>query len=110
MSSFITFRDEEGGVLHYYVLQREFPHYVAILESQPSAMALAHSGISGHYLWLRIIGTLRGAVIPSYKDVANEMQSVCDEMANWYFENRIKPDEKKYKKWKIISNDTSAGK
>lgn len=107
MSPFITFRDRDAnGELQYYILQREFPHFVGILVSQPVEHSLAQSPISGHYLWVAFAGTLRGNIIPGYQDIQNEIESVFQNMAAWYYTNRIEPDLKKYRKWKIQSNDT----
>jgi hypothetical protein len=103
MIPFLTYRqpNEEGNLL-YYILQRAFPHYDAVLLVYPKEGALAQSPIPGYSLWIVIVGTLRGAVIPGYQDVVNEMQSVADQMAAWYLENRIMTDEKKFKRWKVL--------
>lgn len=109
---YLTFREpNEKGNLLYYVLQKAFPHFQAVLSVNPSDKGLAVSPIAGYHLYVVIHGTLRGKnVIPVYNHVEGEMQSVANEMALWYLENRILVDEKKYKKWKIISNVSSTDK
>lgn len=102
MKPYITFREaDDNGELQYYILQREFPHYLGVIKSTPTEGILMQTPISGHYLWVAFAGTLRGNMIPGYKEVYNEMESVFTAMAEWYYLNRIKPNEKKYKKWKI---------
>lgn len=111
MKPFITYReDNEAGNLLFYILQRAFPHYEAVISLNPKEGALGQSPVPGYHLYVVILGTLRGNMIPGYKDVADEMQAVANQMAEWYFINRIQPDEKKYKKWKIISHVPSADK
>lgn len=108
MSNFITYREknEEGNLL-YYILQRSFPHYEAVLLLNPRPGALAQTPIAGYHLWVTVIGTLRGGMIPSYKNVVEEMQVISNEMAFFYLNERIMPDEKKYKKWRINVSGTN---
>ena len=47
-------------------------------------------------------------MIPSHKGEMVEMQVVFDNMAVWFHSERILLDEKRYKKFKIISNGTIA--
>jgi len=111
MNDFITYREQnEKGNLLYYILQRAFPHYEAVLSIAPTNSALAECPIAGYHFFVVIQGTLRGKnVIPSYVDVQKEMRSVANQMAAWYLENRILVDEKKYRKWKIISHVSGSG-
>jgi hypothetical protein len=105
MSPFITFRDKDkNGELQYYVLQREHPHYVGCISSHPVAGAIAQSPVSGYYLWVVIQSTLRGNFIPAYNNVDKDMAVIADNMAAWFWAERIVSDKKKYKKFKIESN------
>lgn len=101
MIPFITFREpDDNGAVQYYILQREFPHYVAVVKNVPHGN-IVNAPISGYYLWVCFAGTLRGNMIPAFPDVYKEMESVFTSMAEWYFVNRINSNPKKYKKWKI---------
>lgn len=102
MSPYITFRDtDKRGDLQLFVLQRDFPHFCAILSSHPIADPIAQVPISGHNLWLVYSGTIRGNYIPSFPDAQEQIQSVLELMGSWFYENRILTDQKRYKKWLI---------
>lgn len=109
---YITFREpNDKGSLLYYILQKAFPHFQAVLSIVPANGSLADSPIAGYHLYVVIEGTIRGKnIIPAFNNVTVEMQAVANDMAAWYLENRILPDERKYKKWKIISHVPSADK
>ncbi len=102
--SFITYREEDDGVLKYYILQKEFPHNCGVISIKPNPEAIVQSTVSGYNLWVVHAGTLRGnmiAVYPSYKE---NLQLCYDEMANFFYNERILKDEKRYEKFKIKSN------
>lgn len=102
MSPYITFKDTNSkGELMFYVLQRDFPHYVAYLSYFPIEGAINQVPISGHNLFLIFSGTIRGAYIPSYQDTLTEIEYIMAEMSKWFYEHRIVPDVKRYKKWAI---------
>jgi hypothetical protein len=106
VSPYITFRDTDKlGELQYYILQRDFPHYVGCISSVPVNWAIIQVGIPGYNLWVVFSGVLQGNFIPSYADVKDELSLVFGAMAQWYLTNRILTDEKKYKKW--LSNAPS---
>lgn len=108
MNKFITFRDkDDNGQLQYYILQRDFPHYVGRIETNPYGKALIKVPIPQYNMYVSLTGTLRGALIPSYRDVPREVEDVIFSMANWFKVNRIDVEPKKYQKFKIISNATS---
>lgn len=101
MNTFITFRDkDENGVLQYYILQRDFPHLIGVVWNHFD-IGNWYAPIMGYMLYVNFNGTLRGNVIPSYKDVGEEIQTIMQAMADWYYTNRIMEDEKKYKKFKV---------
>ncbi len=106
---YITFREpDKSGNLEYFVLQRDFPHWVGRISTIPKEGALAQSTIAGYNMYVIIEGTLRFGLIPNYKNVMEEMQLVVDTMAIWFYTERIIMDKKRYEKFKIKSNDTVA--
>jgi len=105
MNKFITYRDsDKNGRLRYFILQKEFPHFVGRISDDYTENALFKVPISGYNLWIMFNGTLRGNVVPSYKDIHKEIEDVFYEMSTWYFTNRISENHKKYSKWLINSN------
>lgn len=109
-SPFITYRDkDENGNLQYYILQRSFPHFIAMLSSVPIA-GTWQSALPGYHLWVVFQGCLRGNQVPGYAHISDEIQTVLDNAAAWYACDRIAMDEKRYKKFKVISNVQSASK
>lgn len=103
MSPYITFRDEnKEGVLTLYILQRDFPHYVATIADHPIINTLCCEAIAGHHLYLVFQGTLRGNFIPGFKNVSQEIQIVFEDMARWFYAERCLKDPKRYKKYLII--------
>jgi hypothetical protein len=109
MNPFITFREKDkDGNLQYYVLQRAFPHYIGVVLNNPGSGLIGQSAIPGYTLWVVFDGTLMGNMIPNYRNVANEIQTVLDNMAAWYWSDRIILNEKKYSKFKILSYVTGS--
>lgn len=107
MTPYITYRDkDEKGNLQYYILQRNFPHFVSVISAIPKT-GTWQSAVAGYNLWVIFNGTLRGNMIPDYKNISEEIQMVLDSMAGWYCSERIVPDPKRFKKFKIISNASS---
>jgi hypothetical protein len=109
MSDFITFRElDADNQFAYYILQKDFPHYVGVIYPFPKKKVVEPSPIAGYNLWVSFNGTLRGNAIPSYNHFLEEIVFILDRMANWYLQQRIIPDYKRYKKFKI--NDTISSK
>lgn len=104
---FITYREDVSGKLCYFILQKEFPHYVGLIKESPMGGTLPQMNIPGYSLWIQIVGTVRGSYIPSYQDVETEMNSVAGRMSQWLLDNRILPAESKYRKFKTITNASS---
>jgi hypothetical protein len=99
---FITYREEdEKGELQYYILQKAFPHYLGRIVEQRLEKSLMQKAIAGYNLYIVFDGSLRGNFVPAYKDVYKEIEDVFHAMADWFYQNRILKEEKKYKKWKI---------
>ncbi len=98
---FISYREEDEGELKYYIVQKDFPHNVGVICTQPNLDALAQGTVSGYNLWIVSNGVLRGnfiAVYPSYKE---DLQLTMDSMANWFYSERILKDEKRYERFKV---------
>jgi len=106
MQPFITYREkDESGNLQYYILQKDFPHLVGRLDAKPSEGSWC-SPVAGYNLWVVFNYTLRGKMIPSYKNISEQISAVLDSMATWFFAQRILLEEKKYKKFKIKQDDS----
>jgi hypothetical protein len=102
MKPFITYREGDD----FFILQKEFPHYVGIIQNQPSVTKISFP-VAGYNFWVVFNGTIRGMMIPSYKDVVTEIEVCMSAMSNWFLMVVIMKDEKKYKRFKIKTNDTS---
>lgn len=103
--AFITFREpDDTGEVQYYILQREHPHYIGVIKNLPREKTLMRAAIPGHILWVEFAGTLRGNFVESRVDIVAELNGVFTDMAEWFYLNRIKPNEKKFKKFKLKSN------
>jgi hypothetical protein len=102
MSPFITFRDFDSiNGLQYYILQREYPHYLSVIaEEKKYDLIIQPQQITGYYLWVNFCGTLRGNIIPGYLHIQEDIKFVLNEMAEWYYINRVVPQHKKFKKFK----------
>lgn len=102
MNPYVTFRDaDKEGELQYYILQRTYPHYLGRIDYFPSMDPLCQVPISGHHLYVSFCGVLRGNYVPAQKGVETEILAVLEDMALWFYSNRIVNEPKKYKKWAI---------
>jgi len=102
MDKYISYREtDEEDFLQYYILQKEFPHILVNISERPVVNFVQPVPINEYNLFLVFSGTLRGNVIPSFINIGEEIKSVMQDMSVWFYEYRIIPNEKKYKKWKI---------
>lgn len=101
MIPYITYREMVDAEMGYFILQKDFPHYVVRVVDRPIVNFVQPFPVSEYNLWLVFNATLRGNVIPSYRDIGEEIKSVMQSMSLWFYENRILIEPKKYKKWKI---------
>lgn len=108
MIPYITFREPTQDGMQYYILQKEFPHYVGIISSHPVNKTLCQIAIPGYNLWVVFCGTIRGNVIPSYNQIQNEIEIVFQNMAQWFLEHRILAEPKKFNKWKFKPSSTTS--
>ena len=105
---YITYRElNKEGEHEYYILQKDFPHFCGLISTSPKEVFVPPSVVSGYNLWIVFNGCLRGFVMPSYNGIDNEIMSILEDMAVWFYENRIVINEKKFKKFKLNSNVTS---
>jgi hypothetical protein len=101
-SPYITYRDkDEEGNLKYYILQRDFPHYLGVIVTIPMEGAISNEAIPGYNMWVSFAGVLRGNYIPDYRNTMDEINSVFSNMAAWFWAERIQENPKKYEKFKI---------
>lgn len=99
---YITFREPgANGDLEYYILQKEFPHYLGRIVTYPVEGAIINQPIAGYNMWVTFEYTLRGKMIPGYKDVQKEIEEIFFNMAAWFWAERIVTDTSRYKKFKI---------
>ena len=104
-SPYLTFRDKDkNGDLQYYILQREQPHYVGIIKTAPSETAIVQHAVPGYHLWVVYSGVLRGNYIPSSKQQVFDLENIYMNMAMWFVTERIHDEEKRFKKFKIITD------
>lgn len=101
MIPYITYRepDADGNML-YFILQKDFPHFLCEVSERPIVNFFQPVPINEYNLYIIFNATLRGNVIPSYQQIGEEIKAVMHDMATWFYNERIIPNEKKYKKWK----------
>jgi hypothetical protein len=92
--------------LCFYILQRSFPHFVGRLVTYPKEGAIVNQAISGYNLWITFEGTLRGNIVPNYRNIIDEINEAFFDMAAWFYTEKIILDKQTYQKYKI--NDTSS--
>lgn len=105
MTPYITFREtDDKGELQYYILQREYPNYVGVIQNVPHGNILMRAAVPRYLLWIEFAGTIRGNFVEARVDIVSELDGVFTDMAQWFYLNRIKPNEKKFKKFKLKSD------
>lgn len=91
-----------NGELCYFIAQKTDPQVVGIITHTPVAGKIVPSQpIAGYSLYVTLHGTIRGNFLPVWNNIDKELSAVLLDMASWYLVNRIIPQEKKYKKWKL---------
>ncbi len=99
---FITYREpDEKGILRYYILQKEFPNNIGLILAEPKYDAIAQSVVPGYNLWVVFNGTLLGNFVQAKVDYKKELQVTYDNMACWFWCDRIEPDKKRFEKFKV---------
>ena len=99
---YITYREKnDDGIICYFILQRSHPNYVGVVSLGPLENVIACSPMPGYKLYVCYEGCLQGYFMSSFSNSIQEVESVIFDMANWYVDNRIKLEPKKYEKFKI---------
>jgi hypothetical protein len=99
---FITFKEGE----HVFILQSAFPNYVGKLWKCETDWDLyqikkeLQAQVQGYRMMVTFVGTLEGNLV-YLGDKKQQLQSLMNEMAFWYFMNRIDKDQKRYAKYKL---------
>lgn len=102
-NNYITYRENYAGELQYFLLQKEWPHYVGMILDNPNYNSLYLFMIPNTKLYIAFFGTIQGRFIPSTNQVEKEIALIFVDMAEWYYKNRIESQPKKYKKWLLKS-------
>lgn len=100
MSKYITYRDGDEGEPEYYILQRDFPHYVARLSETISGNEFYSEKIDGYNLHLVFYGVINGRFIPSFQNAMSDIIEIVRDMSLFYLSQRISKNPKRYKKFK----------
>lgn len=108
MTKYVTFKDtDKSGLLQYYILQRAFPHYVAMVASVPMPEVIMGCPVPGYYLWIVFSGNISGNYMVGHKGELENVKNVILDMVDWFLDNRINTDKKRYKKWQFNAPSTS---
>jgi hypothetical protein len=101
-TKYITYRENDNaGELKYYILQRIYPHYTFELSTYPVERIFPAHQINGYHLWVCFAGTIMGnLILPSLAIQEKQINCVMDDAATWFYEHRLIPQAKKYKKFK----------
>lgn len=101
MTPYLLYLEEDtNGDLCTYILQKRFPHYNGLVSKMPSKIGFS-SPITGYRLWINLAGTIGGNLVPSYRNVAEEIMEILEGMATWYYQTVIVRNPELYKTYKI---------
>jgi hypothetical protein len=104
---YITYREPDSeGKLQYYILQKRFPHFVGKIIETPK-ISLVLVPIAGYSLYVCWAGTLMGNLIPNHRNIEEEIKDSFVKMAEWFYQERILTEPKKYKKWLLKQDSTT---
>lgn len=104
MIPFITYRELIDGKLEYFVLQKEFPHFLGRIVTFPVEHSLVNEPVAGYNLFITFAGSLRGNFIPDYKNITDDIQYTFERMALWFASERVIGGGKRFDKFKIKKN------
>lgn len=107
VSRYITYREgeEDAG---YFILQKDYPHFVAEIKDMVNEGDWCTEQIDGYNLWVVFSGIINGRYVPSNYEY-EEILAVMRDMSLWYLANRVSKNEKKYKKFKDDSFPNKSG-
>lgn len=94
---FVTFKDGEN----LYLLQVEFPHYKALVQSVPNEKALIQIQVPMYRIYIVFAGTLAGNLLHVRADYQKELDKLFLVMSDWYLEHRISKFPERFKKAQI---------
>ena len=100
MIPYITYREPVGDEMGYFILQKEYPHYLGRIVEFPTGKKITYASVGQYNLYVEYYGTIMGNFVPIFDGVILEMQLALEKMADWFLENRILTEPKKYKKFK----------
>lgn len=99
---FLTFKANEC----IYILQSAFPHYLGKVMRYDNDWTLDHAPgepkcrIEGYRIVVFFGGALQGNRVWGETAPA-QLQQLINEMAGFYFSERICADEKRFRRWKV---------
>jgi hypothetical protein len=98
---FATYRELQKGQLEYFIVQKDYPHFLGRIVTFPVEQSLVNCPVAGYNLWVTFNGTLRGNFIPAQNNITDEIQLVFERMALWFASERIMGNGKRFDKFKI---------
>lgn len=99
MIPFILFKEKDkNGNIQQYVLQRDYPNYIGVVNFRPIETTICQQPIAGYNLWVNFNGSLRGNMMPLDKGSLKEMEEIFFNMACWFY---TEMDTIKYESYKI---------
>jgi len=99
---YITFRETDTeNRLCYYILQKEYPHYIGLISVGQMENVLASMPVGNYNLYVNFYGCLVGKFLPSYKDVIQDIEASLIGMAEWFYYHRVLTEPKKYEKFRL---------
>lgn len=102
---FATFREDTTDGTRYYIVEKSFPHWCGLVTYVPIEGKIAQSvAVQGYNLWVSFNGVLQGNYVPYVVNVDKDAQAALQRMAEWFLTERIEKNEKKYRKFKIVSD------
>ena len=107
MKPYILYLEEDtNGYLCTYILQKKFPHFTGLVSRLP-AQGKFYAPVTGYNLWIVLCGTIGGNLVPSYRNISDEIQDSLEGMATWYYQNIIVRNPELYKNYKINVQSTN---
>lgn len=101
MNPYLLYLEEDmKGELCTYILQKKFPHFNGLVSKMPSQNGFSQP-ITGYKLWIVLAGTIGGNLIPSYRNVSEEIMDTLEAMAMWYYQSVVVRNPELYKNYKI---------
>jgi hypothetical protein len=97
---FATYRELQNGQLEYFIVQKDYPHFLGRIVTFPVEQSLVNCPVAGYNLWVTFNGTLRGNFYPSNIST-EEMQVIFETIALWFCSERVIGNGKRFDKFKI---------